>query len=104
MKFWSVALARYQREMGKDFSSFAMGLRAALRHLEPRITAAMDQAAGSPSDGLLGAICSKCFKQTEEVILCDGAGGAECNEEWCFACAGVAALPEGDWRCTRCLG
>jgi len=79
-------------------------LRAALQHFEPRIAAAMDQALGSPSDGLLGAICSKCFKQTEEVILCDGSGGAECNEEWCFACAGVAALPEGDWRCARCRG
>jgi hypothetical protein len=77
-------------------------LRSALVHLEPKFTAAMALGLASPSEGLLGAICSQCYAQTEEVLLCDGAAGQACPEEWCFKCAGVAELPEGDWKCAAC--
>ena len=83
-------------------------LAAALRRLAPRLAAATEVPL-SPADGVLGAICSRCYVQTEQVILCDGAAAAgdgefECPEEWCFTCAGVDALPEGDWRCSCCSG
>ena len=59
----------------------------------------------STSDGVLGAICTSCYVQTEEVLLCDGIeeAGHVCQAEWCFACAGVDKLPEGDWKCGMCL-
>ena len=43
--------------------------------------------------------------QTHEVLLCDGVAekGYACPAEWCFGCAGVTELPEGDWKCTGCV-
>mmetsp|Transcript_41381 Transcript_41381/g.95593 ORF Transcript_41381/g.95593 Transcript_41381/m.95593 type:complete len:145 (+) Transcript_41381:2422-2856(+) len=58
----------------------------------------------STSDGVLGAICTSCYVQTDEVLLCDGIEekGYACPAEWCFSCAGVTSLPEGDWKCSTC--
>ena len=58
----------------------------------------------STSDGVLGAICTSCYVQMDEVLLCDGIEekGYACPAEWCFSCAGVTSLPEGDWKCSTC--
>ena len=85
-------------------------LRSVLLHLEPKLVESMELGYTSPSEGLLGAICSQCYAQTDEVLLCDGPVGQEggnqpespCPEEWCFKCAGVTEMPEGDWRCATC--
>jgi len=90
-------------------------LRSVLLHLEPKLVESMQLGHTSPSEGLLGAICSQCYAQTDEVLLCDGPvapdGGngklaeeeaSPCPEEWCFKCAGVTEMPEGDWRCATC--
>ena len=48
------------------------------------------------------ATCSKCHKKeqpndTDEMLLCDG-----CDLEIHVSCAGLTAVPKGDWLCEKC--
>lgn len=48
-----------------------------------------------------GVACSLCgaAPPNGQLLLCDG---ATCEEEWCFSCAGVTRVPDGDWKCRGC--
>ena len=78
-------------------------LKSILKGLQPRIVQSMSLST-NPADGILGSFCTSCFAQPENLLLCDGDGTAEveCTEEWCFVCAKVSKLPEGDWSCSTC--
>ena len=74
-------------------------LRRALTKLRPKFDAGLAAHANSQTCSLCGT-----WPLNQQLLLCDGRPGApECTEEWCFACAGVEAIPDGDWRCVGCV-
>ncbi len=44
------------------------------------------------------ATCGDCEKSIEDMIRCDG-----CETFFCFVCAEIDSVPEGDWYCSHCF-
>ena len=44
-------------------------------------------------------LCGQCGQMHEVVLLCDT---MDCNGNSCLTCAGIPAVPQGDWFCRNC--
>ena len=67
--------------------SFAMAFAGVDGLACPRCAADSAATAGAATGGARG-----------DVVLCDG-----CDAAWHLACAGLAAVPPGEWRCEACI-